>query len=163
MTARGGVSSDKLNFSKKVASSLQSGGTPEIVANVRCRRGVHEESLEQKRDYVLEHQADILVMGDDWSGKFDFLNDICQVVYLPRTPSVSTTRSSSTRRNSECSRSSVEIAARTEEEEQAFFLCADDEAAAQRMREQPQEEVAAHRSDEDRWARAEHATSGCQR
>ena len=50
-----------------------------------------EESLEQKRDYVLEHQADILVMGDDWAGKFDFLNDICQVVYLPRTPSVSTT------------------------------------------------------------------------
>jgi glycerol-3-phosphate cytidylyltransferase len=30
-------------------------------------------------------------MGDDWSGKFDHLNDICQVVYLPRTPSVSTT------------------------------------------------------------------------
>jgi len=50
-----------------------------------------EESLEQKRDYVVEHEADILVMGDDWSGKFDFLNDICQVVYLPRTPSVSTT------------------------------------------------------------------------
>jgi glycerol-3-phosphate cytidylyltransferase len=50
-----------------------------------------EESLEQKRDYVLEHKADILVMGDDWQGKFDFLNDICRVVYLPRTPSVSTT------------------------------------------------------------------------
>ena len=50
-----------------------------------------EESLEQKRDYVLEHQADILVMGDDWSGKFDYLSDICKVVYLPRTPSVSTT------------------------------------------------------------------------
>ena len=50
-----------------------------------------EESLEQKREYVLEHQADILVMGDDWSGKFDYLSDICKVVYLPRTPSVSTT------------------------------------------------------------------------
>ena len=50
-----------------------------------------EESLEQKLDYLLEHRADILVMGDDWSGTFDYLNDICQVVYLPRTPSVSTT------------------------------------------------------------------------
>jgi glycerol-3-phosphate cytidylyltransferase len=30
-------------------------------------------------------------MGEDWSGKFDYLKDICQVVYLPRTPSVSTT------------------------------------------------------------------------
>jgi glycerol-3-phosphate cytidylyltransferase len=62
------------------------------VANVKAVDEVFiEESLEQKRDYVLEHNADILVMGDDWQGKFDFLNDICQVVYLPRTPSVSTT------------------------------------------------------------------------
>ena len=51
----------------------------------------NDQSLEQKREYVLEHKADILVMGDDWQGKFDYLNDICQVVYLPRTPSVSTT------------------------------------------------------------------------
>jgi len=64
----------------------------EIVANVKAVDDVFlEESLEQKRDYVLDHKADILVMGDDWQGKFDFLNDICQVVYLPRTPSVSTT------------------------------------------------------------------------
>ncbi|HVD53014.1 MAG TPA: glycerol-3-phosphate cytidylyltransferase, partial [Propionibacteriaceae bacterium] len=64
----------------------------EIVANVKAVDAVFiEESLEQKREYVLEHQADILVMGDDWQGKFDFLNDVCQVVYLPRTPSVSTT------------------------------------------------------------------------
>ena len=35
--------------------------------------------------------ADVLVMGDDWAGKFDHFGDICSVVYLPRTPSVSTT------------------------------------------------------------------------
>ena len=40
---------------------------------------------------MVAHGADILVMGDDWTGKFDYLNDICKVVYLPRTPSVSTT------------------------------------------------------------------------
>ena len=63
-----------------------------MFANVKAVDDVFlEESLEQKRDYVLEHKAGILVMGDDWQGKFDFLNDICQVVYLPRTPSVSTT------------------------------------------------------------------------
>ena len=50
-----------------------------------------EESLELKKDYVLEHSAEILVMGDDWKGKFDYLQDHCKVVYLPRTPSISTT------------------------------------------------------------------------
>jgi glycerol-3-phosphate cytidylyltransferase len=88
-----GVSSDKLNFVKKGRHTVFSQEERlEIVANVKAVDEVFiEESLEQKRDYVLEHQADILVMGDDWSGKFDHLNDICQVIYLPRTPSVSTT------------------------------------------------------------------------
>jgi hypothetical protein len=45
---------------------------------------------------VLGHQADILVMRDDWSGKFDCLNDICQVACLPRTQSVSAAAISST-------------------------------------------------------------------
>ena len=88
-----GVSSDKLNFVKKGRQTVFSQEERlEIVANVKAVDEVFiEESLEQKRDYVLQHRADILVMGDDWSGKFDHLNDICQVVYLPRTPSVSTT------------------------------------------------------------------------
>jgi glycerol-3-phosphate cytidylyltransferase len=50
-----------------------------------------EESLEQKRDYIVEHGADVLVMGDDWAGKFDELSDVCEVVYLERTPAISTT------------------------------------------------------------------------
>lgn len=88
-----GVSSDKLNFVKKGRQTVFSQEERlEIVANVKAVDEVFiEESLEQKRDYVLQHRADILVMGDDWSGKFDHLNDVCQVVYLPRTPSVSTT------------------------------------------------------------------------
>ena len=88
-----GVSSDKLNFAKKGRNPVFTQEERlEIVANVKAVDAVFiEESLEQKREYVLEHQADILVMGDDWQGKFDFLNDICHVVYLPRTPSVSTT------------------------------------------------------------------------
>jgi glycerol-3-phosphate cytidylyltransferase-like family protein len=50
-----------------------------------------EESLEAKRDYVVEHGADILVMGADWQGAFDDLADVVRVVYLPRTEGVSTT------------------------------------------------------------------------
>jgi glycerol-3-phosphate cytidylyltransferase len=44
-----------------------------------------------KRNYILESNADILVMWDDWAGKFDEFKDICDVEYLPRTPSISTT------------------------------------------------------------------------
>ena len=50
-----------------------------------------EESLELKRDYVLQHGADVLVMGDDWQGRFDEFDDVCEVVYLTRTPAISTT------------------------------------------------------------------------
>ena len=50
-----------------------------------------EESLELKKEYILKYEASILVMGDDWAGKFDHLNDCCNVIYLPRTPAVSTT------------------------------------------------------------------------
>lgn len=52
---------------------------------------VPEYCWEQKRDDVVKYQADFFVMGDDWAGKFDFLSDLCEVVYLPRTPEVSTT------------------------------------------------------------------------
>ena len=53
---------------------------------------VPEYTWEQKRDDVIKYQADIFVMGDDWKGKFDFLSDLCEVVYLPRTPDISTTK-----------------------------------------------------------------------
>ncbi len=63
----------------------------EIVVSIRYVDEVlYEESLEQKGDYLKKYQADILVMGDDWQGKFDHFRDICKVIYLPRTPSIST-------------------------------------------------------------------------
>ena len=88
-----GVSSDALNYAKKGRNPVfTQDERMEIVANIKVVDTVFvEESLELKRQYVLEHGADVLVMGDDWAGKFDFLSDICKVVYLPRTPSVSTT------------------------------------------------------------------------
>ncbi len=53
---------------------------------------IPEERWDQKRDDVVLYHVDTFVMGDDWAGKFDFLSDLCQVVYLPRTPEISTTK-----------------------------------------------------------------------
>lgn len=53
---------------------------------------IPEENWEQKKTDVKEYHVDTFVMGDDWEGKFDFLKDSCEVVYLPRTPEISTTQ-----------------------------------------------------------------------
>ncbi|KYD15912.1 MAG: glycerol-3-phosphate cytidylyltransferase [Caldibacillus debilis] len=53
---------------------------------------IPERSWDQKIRDVIEHNIDIFVMGDDWKGKFDFLKDYCEVVYLPRTIGISTTK-----------------------------------------------------------------------
>lgn len=52
---------------------------------------IPEESWEQKISDIKEFKIDTFVMGNDWEGKFDFLKEYCEVVYLPRTPKVSTT------------------------------------------------------------------------
>ena len=53
---------------------------------------IPEENWEQKVSDVKEYHVDTFVIGDDWVGKFDFLKDSCEVVYLPRTPEISTTQ-----------------------------------------------------------------------
>lgn len=53
---------------------------------------IPEYNWEQKISDVQKYQADIFVMGDDWEGKFDFLKEYCEVIYLPRTPDVSSTQ-----------------------------------------------------------------------
>lgn len=88
-----GVSTDELNIKKKGAGPVyREDDRCRLIASLRCVDEVFlEESLEKKREYVQHFQAAILVMGDDWGGKFDFVRDICEVVYLPRTPAISTT------------------------------------------------------------------------
>jgi glycerol-3-phosphate cytidylyltransferase len=88
-----GVSADELNIKKKGrAPVFDQDERIEILSSLKMVDEVFvEESLEKKRDYILEHNAQVLVMGDDWAGKFDWVSDVCEVVYLPRTPSVSTT------------------------------------------------------------------------
>ena len=88
-----GISTDKMNFDKKGRYPIYSQDERrEIVAALRCVDEVFwEESLSQKRHYLQTYRANVLVMGNDWAGKFDEFKDICEVVYLPRTPSISTT------------------------------------------------------------------------
>ncbi len=88
-----GVSSDALNFSKKGRNPIYSEhDRMQILGALKCVDEVFvEESLELKEQYILENKADMLVMGDDWEGKFDHFRSVCQVVYMTRTPSISTT------------------------------------------------------------------------
>ena len=54
---------------------------------------IPEESWEQKKTDMKKYKIDTFVMGDDWKGKFDYLKDEgVDVVYLPRTPEISTTQ-----------------------------------------------------------------------
>lgn len=88
-----GVSADALNLRKKGREPVFSQAERlEIVAALKPVDEVFlEESLELKRDYITHYAADVLVMGDDWAGRFDEFRDVCEVVYLPRTPAISTT------------------------------------------------------------------------
>lgn len=53
---------------------------------------IPEKSWEQKIDDVKLYEVDTFVMGDDWQGEFDHLKQNCEVIYLPRTPEISTTQ-----------------------------------------------------------------------
>lgn len=53
---------------------------------------IPEESWEQKASDVKEFKVDVFTIGDDWRGQFDFLKDYCEVIYLERTPEISTTK-----------------------------------------------------------------------
>ena len=53
---------------------------------------IPETCWEQKVSDVVDNQIDVFVMGDDWAGQFDFLKEYCEVVYLPRTDGISTTK-----------------------------------------------------------------------
>ncbi len=50
---------------------------------------IPEETWEQKVDDIRLYRVDVFVMGDDWKGKFDHLSEYCKVVYLPKTPEIS--------------------------------------------------------------------------
>ena len=53
---------------------------------------IPENTWEQKISDVVDNDIDVFVMGHDWEGKFDFLKEYCEVVYLPRTEGISTSK-----------------------------------------------------------------------
>ena len=95
------VSSDKFNREEKNKScTIPDVQRVEIVSALRCvDKVLLETSWEQKRRDIIDNKIDIFVMGDDWKGKFEDLSDICKVVYLPRTPEISSTEIKSTLRS----------------------------------------------------------------
>lgn len=86
------VSSDEFNAIKGKTCVIPFEERAEIIDALGCvTRVIREDNWEQKVSDVLDNHCDLFVMGDDWKGKFDFLKDYCDVIYLPRTPGVSTT------------------------------------------------------------------------
>ncbi|OEE83852.1 glycerol-3-phosphate cytidylyltransferase [Enterovibrio norvegicus FF-162] len=88
-----GISSDEFNELKGKKSFFSYEERAEIVSACRYVDEVFpEHNWEQKLSDIRQYNAKIFAMGDDWEGKFDFLSDYCEVVYLPRTEDVSTTK-----------------------------------------------------------------------
>lgn len=86
-----GISTDACNRSKNKHSIIPYEDRVKVIQALSCVDEVFgEESLSLKQDYIDKYGADILVMGDDWSGKFNDL-DIDKVIYLPRTKDISST------------------------------------------------------------------------
>lgn len=87
------VSSDRFNREEKHKRCVVPDvSRMEIVGALRCVDVViPEDNWEQKKMDVIRYHVDVFVMGDDWKGQFDFLKDLCEVVYLPRTPDISST------------------------------------------------------------------------
>ncbi len=85
-----GVSTDRFNWEeKRKRSAIPYDQRAAIVAALRCvDLVIPEDDWDMKRD-ILEYNVDIFTMGSDWTGKFDHLKEVCEVVYLPRTEGIS--------------------------------------------------------------------------
>lgn len=85
-----GLSSDELNERKGKNSVDKYEKRKEVIEYTHLGDEIFkEESLEQKNEYVNQTGAEILMMGDDWIGEFDWVS--CDVLYMERTPNISTT------------------------------------------------------------------------
>jgi len=87
------VSTDEFNEIKGKKTLIPYDQRAMIVENIKCvDKVIPENDWEQKVLDVKKFNIDIFAMGNDWEGKFDFLKDYCEVVYLPRTENISTTQ-----------------------------------------------------------------------
>src|SRR5690606_7323964 len=87
-----GLSSDSFNMIKNKKSVLDYSNRKVVLESLKYVDYVFpEENWDQKSVDVRKYKIDSFVIGEDWRGKFDFLKEYCNVIYLPRTPSISTT------------------------------------------------------------------------
>jgi glycerol-3-phosphate cytidylyltransferase len=87
-----GVSTDEFNELKGKKTIISFEHRMEIVDSIKYVDMVlPENSWDQKVEDIKHHNVNIFAMGDDWRGKFDFLKEYCEVVYLPRTEGISST------------------------------------------------------------------------
>lgn len=84
------VSSDEFNALKGKKCVIPFENRSAIIAALQMvTKVIREDSWEQKERDIKQENCDLFVMGDDWKGKFDFLENFCQVLYLPRTEGIS--------------------------------------------------------------------------
>ncbi len=87
------VSTDEFNKLKDKKSTYPYKERAAIVEAIKyVDKVIPENNWEQKVNDILSNEIDIFVMGDDWKGKFDFLKEYCEVIYLDRTPDISSTQ-----------------------------------------------------------------------
>lgn len=87
------ISTDEFNIIKEKKSFFSYEKRCQLVEAIRhVDLVIPEHNWEQKVSDVQEFRVDTFVIGDDWAGKFDFLKEHCEVVYLGRTPEISTTQ-----------------------------------------------------------------------
>jgi glycerol-3-phosphate cytidylyltransferase len=87
------VSTDEFNQLKGKKTIIPYEHRAEIVKNIKCvDMVIPEYNWEQKINDIKKYDVDIFAIGNDWKGKFDFLKEYCDVVYLDRTDGISSTQ-----------------------------------------------------------------------
>ncbi len=87
-----GLSSDNFNYLKGKKAFFDFESRKKILESIKyVDEVIIEETWEQKIFDIKKYEIDTFVIGDDWAGKFDYLKEYCDVVYLPRTNGISTT------------------------------------------------------------------------
>ena len=88
-----GVSTDKFNEIKGKTCVLPYQKRKELIESLDyVDKVIPENNWDQKATDIQDNNIDIFVMGDDWKGKFDELKIFCEVIYLPRTNGISSTK-----------------------------------------------------------------------
>jgi len=87
------ISTDEFNAIKGKKTIIPYEQRAEIVANIKCvDLVIPENDWEQKIKNIKKYNVDLFAIGHDWEGKFDFLKEHCEVVYLDRTEGISSTQ-----------------------------------------------------------------------